>query len=76
MRQTINISLPEKLKNEIEKAVEDGMYSSKSEFIRELLRMWKNKELIGHVKDIAKARREVNSKKVISQKELFKRLGI
>lgn len=38
MRTIINISLPEVLNREIEKAVKKGRYSTKSEFLRELIR--------------------------------------
>ncbi|MEK7540876.1 MAG: ribbon-helix-helix domain-containing protein [Patescibacteria group bacterium] len=38
MRKVINISLSEKLAVELEKTVKKGKYSSKSEFLRELIR--------------------------------------
>lgn len=76
MRHTMNISLPLRLKAEIEKAVQEGMYSSKSEFIRDLLRLWKNRKLATHLSDIAEARGEVKSKRVVLQKNLFKALGV
>ncbi|MBI2450441.1 MAG: ribbon-helix-helix protein, CopG family [Candidatus Nealsonbacteria bacterium] len=38
MRTIINISLPEMLNREIEKAMRRGRYSTKSEFLRELVR--------------------------------------
>lgn len=38
MRTIINISLPEVLNREIEKAVKKGKYSTKSEFLREVIR--------------------------------------
>ncbi len=38
MRSVINISLSERLNKEIEKMVKKGKYSSKSEFLRELVR--------------------------------------
>ncbi len=40
MRKVVNISLPEQLHNEVERAVKNGHYSSKSEFFRDLLRQW------------------------------------
>jgi antitoxin ParD1/3/4 len=36
--QTMNISLPEPLKNFVEHQIADGRYSSVSEYIRELIR--------------------------------------
>lgn len=38
MRTIINISLPERLNQEIERAMRRGRYSTKSEFLRELIR--------------------------------------
>lgn len=38
MRQIVNISLPKALDREIEKIVKKGNYSTKSEFLRELVR--------------------------------------
>jgi Arc/MetJ-type ribon-helix-helix transcriptional regulator len=38
MRNIINISLPKELAAELEKTVKKGKYSSKSEFLRELIR--------------------------------------
>jgi Arc/MetJ-type ribon-helix-helix transcriptional regulator len=38
MRSIINISLSKDLKKELDKAVKKGKYSSKSEFLRELIR--------------------------------------
>ena len=38
MRSIINISLSKKLARELEKTVKRGRYSSKSEFLRELIR--------------------------------------
>ncbi len=72
----MNISLPEKLKKEIERAVEKGAYSSKSEFIRDLLRLWKDKEWVKHMKEVEEARKEVREGKFISQEKLFKKLGV
>lgn len=38
MRTIINISLPEQLDREIERVMKKGRYSTKSEFLRELVR--------------------------------------
>lgn len=46
MRSIINISLPSTLKHEVETAVRRGGYATKSEFIRELLRLWKEDQLL------------------------------
>jgi putative addiction module CopG family antidote len=41
MRKTINISLTEKLKKEVDNTVKSGQYSSRSEFFRDAIRAWK-----------------------------------
>ena len=46
MRDVVNISLPELLNKEIEKAMKKGRYSTKSEFIRELIRSHLEDELV------------------------------
>jgi len=38
MRQVINISLPEELNSAVEGMVKKGRYSTKSEFLRDLIR--------------------------------------
>lgn len=38
MREVINISLPKELDREIEKIIKRGRYSTKSDFLRELIR--------------------------------------
>lgn len=38
MRDVVNISLPKELSREIDKLLERGRYSTKSEFLRELIR--------------------------------------
>ncbi|MFH1575881.1 MAG: ribbon-helix-helix domain-containing protein [Candidatus Nealsonbacteria bacterium] len=38
MRTIINISLPEQLDREIERVMKKGKYSTKSEFLRQLIR--------------------------------------
>ncbi|MDD5433520.1 MAG: ribbon-helix-helix domain-containing protein [Candidatus Pacebacteria bacterium] len=40
MREIINLSLPKSLAQSVKNIVEEGQYASKSEFFRELLRMW------------------------------------
>lgn len=50
MRAILNISVPQKLKDEVEQAVEQGGYASKSEFIRDLVRVWKEQTLLGNLK--------------------------
>ncbi|MFB6212835.1 MAG: type II toxin-antitoxin system ParD family antitoxin [Candidatus Magasanikbacteria bacterium] len=56
MRKTVNISLTEELKEEVDKAVESGRYSSRSEFFRELIRLWKEKKVL---EDVHKSRKQI-----------------
>ena len=56
MREILNLSLPTLLKNEVEMAVKNGGYASKSEFIRELLRLWREDRLLN---DLHKSRKQI-----------------
>jgi len=40
MRQAFSISLPKIMAGAVERTVKEGQYASKSEFFRDLLRMW------------------------------------
>ena len=40
MRAVVNISLPAQLNSVVEKEISKGHFSSKSEFFRNLLRLW------------------------------------
>lgn len=55
MREILNLSLPTLLKDEVEMAVKKGGYASKSEFIRELLRLWREERLF---KELNKSRKQ------------------
>lgn len=55
MRYVINISLPESMVREVNVAVKKGGYASKSEFIRDLLRSWKEDQLF---KELRKSQAE------------------
>lgn len=56
MRQILNISLPEAMVGAVEKTVAEGNYASKSEFFRDLLRMWFAGKI---VKELAESRNEL-----------------
>ena len=56
MRNIVNISLPKELNNEVEKAVKSGGYASKSEFFRNLIRIWKEDQLF---KELKESQREI-----------------
>jgi putative addiction module CopG family antidote len=51
MRNIVNISLPEELNREVEKAVKKGHYASKSEFFRNLIRLWKEEQLLQELRE-------------------------
>ena len=50
MRNIINISMPAELKREVDKAVASGQYATKSEFFRDLLRLWKEEQLLDELR--------------------------
>ena len=54
MRNIVNISLSKELAREVEKAVKSGCYSSKSEFFRSLLRLWKEEQLLQELRESQK----------------------
>jgi Arc/MetJ-type ribon-helix-helix transcriptional regulator len=54
MRDIINISLPPALHREVEVAVKEGNYASKSEFFRDILRSWKREQLLNDVRQSEK----------------------
>jgi putative addiction module CopG family antidote len=56
MRNIINISLPKELSKEVEKAMKSGRYASKSEFFRDLLRLWQEEQLL---RELRKSQREI-----------------
>ncbi len=60
MREVVNISLPKELKRTVEDLVRSGKYSTKSEFFRDLLRMWMEGKII---RELAESRKELVSGK-------------
>lgn len=55
MRNIINISLPPKLTQIVEENVKRGLFSSKSEFFRMLIRLWVEGKL---AQEIGESRKE------------------
>jgi len=51
MRSIINISMPQVLKKEVEEAVKKGGYATKSEFVRDLMRLWKEEQLLQELRE-------------------------
>lgn len=60
MRSVINISLPRQFADIVEEHVASGRYATKSEFFRNLLRLWMENKLI---EDVRESRKEIGSKK-------------
>jgi len=56
MRSVINISVPEKMAREVEREVKKGRFSSKSEFFRNLYRLWEEEKLS---RELEESRQEV-----------------
>jgi putative addiction module CopG family antidote len=56
MRNIINISLPKELSREVEKAMKSGRYASKSEFFRDLIRLWQEDQLF---QELRKSQKEI-----------------
>lgn len=56
MRTVVNISLPQELNKQVEKAVKSGRYASKSEFFRALLRLWEEEQIL---RELRKSQKEI-----------------
>lgn len=70
MRSVINISLPQEMVSIVEEHVSSGNYATKSEFFRDLMRMWLERKLI---LDVTESEREFaagKGKKLHSLKDL------
>ena len=70
MRNVINISLPPKMTEEVEKNIKDGNFSTKSEFFRMLLRLWMEGKLVQELEESRKEMRRGKGKLLKSLKEL------
>jgi Arc/MetJ-type ribon-helix-helix transcriptional regulator len=60
MREIINISLPKELNRAVEETIKKGKYSTKSEFFRELIRLWLEGKIL---RELAESRKELASGK-------------
>lgn len=60
MRTIINISLPEELNKVVDREIKKGKFASKSEFFRNLLRLWEEGRLIS---DLAESEKEFKANK-------------
>jgi Arc/MetJ-type ribon-helix-helix transcriptional regulator len=70
MRSVINISITKKLKTQVEKAVKNGGYSTKSEFFRFLLRDWQEQQFLKELRTSQKAVKNGKGKILKSLKAL------
>lgn len=70
MRNVINISLPEKMTEVVEKNVKQGHFSSKSEFFRMLLRLWMENKLVEEIEESRSEMRAGQGKLLRSLKHL------
>lgn len=55
MRAIINISVPQTVKEEMEVAVKQGGFATKSEFVRDLMRLWRQEQIL---KDLRQSQQE------------------
>ncbi len=60
MREVINLSLPKEMAKSIEKIIKERKYASKSEFFRDLFRMWMEGRIL---KELNESRKELSSTK-------------
>jgi len=70
MRSTINISLPEKLKEELDEQVEKGNFSSRSELVRAAVRYWRENEIVKRIYESKKQVEQGRAKKLDSVEDL------
>lgn len=70
MRTIVNISLPSQLSKVVEKEVATGKYASKSEFFRNLLRLWMEGKLLSVLEDSRKELRAGKGKLLRSLSDL------
>jgi len=69
MREIVNISMPRELRLEIKKEVKKGNFASQSEFIRHLIRIWREGSFY---RDIRASKKEIKTGKVSVLKSLKK----
>jgi len=67
MREIVNISMPRELRLEIKKEVKRGNFASQSEFIRHLIRTWKEERLF---RDVEASRKEIKTGKISTLRSL------
>lgn len=70
MRAILNISVPQKLKDQIELEVKLGGYATKSEFLRDVIRTWQEQKILRDVKQSRKEEAQGKGKVLKSLKDL------
>lgn len=70
MRTIINISLPERMKKAVEESVEQGHFSTKSEFFRMLVRLWMEGKFASELEESRKELRSGKGKLLRSLRNL------
>lgn len=70
MRTVVNISLPQQMYAAVEEVVATGHYASKSEFFRDLLRLWMERKLTREISRSEDEFRAGKGKKLRSLKDL------
>ena len=71
MRKTLNISISPSLKQEVEREVKEGNYSSTSEFFRDALRAWQDSKLINGIMESEREFALGKGKKLKSLRDLL-----
>lgn len=71
MRSVLNISLPQSLTHEVDRAVKARHFASKSEFFRYLLREWLAGRLANELEEGREEYRRGKTKKLYSTKEIW-----
>ena len=72
MRSVMNISLPSQLLKEVERGVKQGNFATKSEFIRQLLREWKEARLVEELREMREEMRNGEGIILKSPEDLLK----
>jgi Arc/MetJ-type ribon-helix-helix transcriptional regulator len=54
MRKIINISLPDEMEKEVNKAVASGKYATKSDFFRHMIRIWQEEQALQEIRESQK----------------------
>lgn len=70
MRQIINISLPPQLAEIVNQATSSGQFATKSEFFRNLIRQWSEKQLYQDLKTSQKEMKSTGGYLLKSLKDL------